>query len=239
MSFPHFGSVSALRRYPVKSLIGEQLESIYIESRGLKGDRLWAVEDEAGKFGSGKTTRRFRMMNGLLALSARYEGEQPFLGFPDGRDLPADSDECAAALSDLLAQTVRVTREDHISHFDEGPVHLVATSALTFLSRVRDRAVEPTRLRYNVLLDTPGLDGHVEANWVGKQMTLGDTVELEVVKLMPRCVMVNMAQRGMSADNEILKAVAKVNADVCFGVLANVIVPGEVHVGDTATLASS
>ena len=42
-----FGQVTALWRYPVKSLGGEQVEQIDIGSRGLHGDRLWAVRDLA------------------------------------------------------------------------------------------------------------------------------------------------------------------------------------------------
>jgi uncharacterized protein YcbX len=60
-----------IRRYPVKSLLGEVLPSAAVGERGLAGDRLWAVRDPDGKFGSGKNTRRFRRMPGLFTLRAR------------------------------------------------------------------------------------------------------------------------------------------------------------------------
>ncbi|MFC4072558.1 MOSC domain-containing protein [Actinoplanes subglobosus] len=59
-----------IRRYPVKSLLGEVVEAAEADSRGLAGDRLWAVRDADGKFGSGKNTRRFRRMPGLFDLRA-------------------------------------------------------------------------------------------------------------------------------------------------------------------------
>jgi uncharacterized protein len=39
------GAVSALWRYPVKSLGGETIERADFNSRGVHGDRLWAVRD--------------------------------------------------------------------------------------------------------------------------------------------------------------------------------------------------
>lgn len=236
MSYAQVGSVQALHRYPVKSLLGESLLMAHFEERGMVGDRLWAVEDEDGRLGSGKTSWRFRRMDGLLYLSARYEGEQPFVRFPDDHELPADSEACALALSDQFGRTVRVKRETGVSHFDDGPVHLVSTSALALLSQVRGRVVEPARMRCNILLDTPEQVGHVEVNWVGARLRLGSTVQLEIVQPMPRCVMVTMSQRGLHADPQLLRVITGIDDDVCFGVLANVLVPGEVRVGDQAAL---
>jgi MOSC domain-containing protein len=46
------GSVVALWRYPVKSMMGEELNSSEITERGLLGDRMFAVVDRAtGKIG--------------------------------------------------------------------------------------------------------------------------------------------------------------------------------------------
>jgi uncharacterized protein YcbX len=60
--------VLEIRRYPIKSLLGEQPPAAEVDQRGLTGDRLWAVRDTEGKLGSGKNTRRFRRMPGLFAL---------------------------------------------------------------------------------------------------------------------------------------------------------------------------
>ena len=39
------GSVAALWRYPVKSMMGEELNSCEVTGRGLLGDRQFAVVD--------------------------------------------------------------------------------------------------------------------------------------------------------------------------------------------------
>ena len=67
--------VQQVWRYPVKSLGGQRVGASLVNDRGLLGDRLWAVRDEDGKLGSGKDSRRFRRMEGLLGVTARYEAE--------------------------------------------------------------------------------------------------------------------------------------------------------------------
>ena len=54
------GSVAALWRYPVKSMMGEELNSSDITNRGLLGDRQFAVVDRAtGKVGGAKNPRKW------------------------------------------------------------------------------------------------------------------------------------------------------------------------------------
>ncbi|MEV3970271.1 MOSC N-terminal beta barrel domain-containing protein [Streptomyces sp. NPDC050698] len=58
-------------RYPIKSIGGEVLDEAAVDARGLDGDRLYAVWDAEGKFGSGKNTRRFRRVPGLSGSRPR------------------------------------------------------------------------------------------------------------------------------------------------------------------------
>ena len=54
------GSVVALWRYPVKSMMGEELNSSEVTERGLLGDRQFAVVDRAtGKVGGAKNPRKW------------------------------------------------------------------------------------------------------------------------------------------------------------------------------------
>jgi uncharacterized protein YcbX len=39
------GSLASLHRYPVKSMMGEELNAAYLTSRGLFGDRAYALRD--------------------------------------------------------------------------------------------------------------------------------------------------------------------------------------------------
>jgi MOSC domain-containing protein len=54
------GSVVALWRYPVKSMMGEELSACEVTDRGLLGDRRFAVVDRAtGKVGGAKNPRKW------------------------------------------------------------------------------------------------------------------------------------------------------------------------------------
>jgi hypothetical protein len=54
------GSVVALWRYPVKSMMGEELNATEITDRGLLGDRRFAVVDRStGKVGGAKNPRKW------------------------------------------------------------------------------------------------------------------------------------------------------------------------------------
>ncbi len=64
------GTVKALWRYPVKSMLGEQLGELRVTPRGTVGDRAWALRDaQTGRIASAKK------FAGLLKFRARYEGE--------------------------------------------------------------------------------------------------------------------------------------------------------------------
>ena len=222
--------LAGLSRYPVKSLVGEDLDSVMVEERGLMGDRLWSVRDPDGKLGSGKTTRRFRRMDGLLELAARYDGETPVVTFPDGRLLRGDDPALPDALSGHLGRPVSFAREHDVSHFDEGPVHLVTTASLARVSEVHGFPVDPRRLRPNLVIATDET-GYVEESWVGRRLTVGDQVVLAVRGVMPRCVMVTLPQRGLPPDGQLLKTVSD-DSDLCLGVVVDVVTPGAVAVGD-------
>ncbi|WP_260460185.1 MOSC domain-containing protein [Streptomyces sp. WAC04114] len=89
------GTIGRIWRYPIKSTGGESLDEAAVDARGLVGDRLYAVRDAEGKFGSGKNTRRFQRMPGLLQLRSRYPGgvvtKGPELLDPDGVPVPDPS----------------------------------------------------------------------------------------------------------------------------------------------------
>ncbi len=54
------GSVASLWRYPVKSMIGEELESSEVTERGLLGDRAYALVDSSdGKAATAKNPRKW------------------------------------------------------------------------------------------------------------------------------------------------------------------------------------
>ncbi len=53
------GSVVSLWRYPVKSMMGEEVNAVNVTQRGLLGDRVYALTDAAnGKVVSAKNPKK-------------------------------------------------------------------------------------------------------------------------------------------------------------------------------------
>jgi uncharacterized protein YcbX len=225
----------AIRRFPVKSMAGEQLTSAVIDDRGLVGDRLWAVLDADGKLGSGKNTRRMRRIDGLLRMQASYDGSAalvPRVRLADGREASADDPSVPELLSSAVGTPVTLARETTVSHYDDGPVSIVTTAALRALARVHETPVDPRRFRANLLVDWPG-DDWVEDGWVGQALAVGE-VRLRVDKPLQRCVMVDMTQQPVAElpdDGTVLKTLAA-HHGLDFAVLAHVERGGAVRLGD-------
>ena len=57
------GTVVSVWRYPVKSMLGEELNASYVTERGLVGDRAYAlVDEETGKVASAKNPRKWEKL---------------------------------------------------------------------------------------------------------------------------------------------------------------------------------
>jgi len=225
------GRVSKLWRYPVKSMLGEECTDVEVTLRGVDGDRLFAVRDADGKLGSGKNTRRFRQIDGLLACRASYRSRSPDIHFPNGRRMRGDDPKIHAALSDELGVAVTLVREDQVSHLDSGPVHLVTTGALGWLSsRLPESRVDERRFRPNIVIATAGEDP-VEHLWINKTLRIGKEVTLRVTTPTERCRMTTVEQTDLPDDPKILRCIAQ-EAGLQFGVYADVLTPGRVSTGE-------
>jgi uncharacterized protein YcbX len=231
--------IAEIRRYPVKSMLGEAVPAAEVGERGLEGDRLWAARDPDGRFGSGKNTRRFRRMPGLFGLRARAAGRVPVVELPDGRRFAAGDPDGHRAVGEVLGRTVTLAVEQAVAHHDEGPVSLVTTAALRRLTELAGGepgggGVDPLRFRANLLVDVAG-SGFPEQDWLGRALRVGPEVVLRPVRQLTRCVMIDMAQDGACARADLLKALAG-HRGLLFGVLATVERPGRVAAGDVCSL---
>jgi uncharacterized protein YcbX len=231
------GRVAELWRYPVKSAGGERCEELAFGARGAEGDRTFAVYGADGKIGSGKTTRRFRRMEGLLHFSATLEAGVPVLACPDGSHLRAGEPAADAALSAALGEPVTLQPEHGLPHFDAAPVHVLSTASLRWLAASLGDAAHPDvrRFRPNILLDMPSDAERPEDEWRGRTLLVGSGVRFDVVEHAERCVMTTMSQPALTEDPRVLRTLGRLNA-ACFGVYASVRIAGRVREGDTVHL---
>ena len=102
------GTVTVLRRYPVKSMLGEDLDAADVSRGGLAGDRrLAVVSRRTGKVASAKYPRLWRDM---LTLSAKaLDDATARITLPDGKTVTSTDPGVDEILSGLLGQPVTLT----------------------------------------------------------------------------------------------------------------------------------
>jgi uncharacterized protein len=235
--------IEEIWRYPVKSMGGERIESSWADAAGLLGDRMWAVQDDDGKLGSGKDTRRFKRITGLLDLGARYltepgaaGTESPVITGPDGTSYPV-----ASGAADVFVRKftglpeLRVRRDTGIMHFDEVPFSLIGTATVDWLAaQIPDALVEARRLRPNVVVRTS--EPFAEESWLGREVRLGGgsgAAQAVFDRVLQRCVMVGMAQPGLTQSGTILKRIAQRETNsLCLAIGGHIIAAGAIRAGD-------
>ncbi len=108
------GSVAALWRFPVKSMLGEKLEEVDLTDRGFVGDRAYALIDgETGKVVSAKSVRLFPDMFGCRATFVEPPeagGEVPpvRITLKDGSSVTSDSAGSDDTLSRFFGRDVHL-----------------------------------------------------------------------------------------------------------------------------------
>jgi uncharacterized protein YcbX len=121
------GSLEAVWRYPVKSMMGDRFSSLPVDERGVVGDRGWAVRDELRG-----GIRGAKKIGGLMRLRARYL-EEPQPGAPpppievtswDGQCVRSDDEDANERLSQLLDHPITLCPlrpATDLDHYRRGP----------------------------------------------------------------------------------------------------------------------
>jgi uncharacterized protein YcbX len=265
------GTVVGLWRYPVKSMMGEELNAAEITERGLLGDRQFALVDAAtGKVAGAKNPRKW---GNFFDFRAAYV-EPPEanatlpavrLTLPNGTALTTESENLNDVLSGALGRAVELTQvgteqeslaEEYVpdieglehrdtvtewelpagTFYDLAVVHLLTTATLDRLRELYPAGrFEARRFRPNIVISTAE-PGFVENDWLGRTVTVGETVRLRITRPCPRCVMTTLAQGDLPKDPGILRTAAQNNA-ANVGVYASVISAGAIHRGDRVVLS--
>jgi uncharacterized protein YcbX len=109
------GSVLSLWRYPVKSMLGEELHATDVTDGGLLGDRVYAVMDQStGKVASAKYPRKWgRLLDFRAAFlePPRLEEQIPAvrITLPDGTIVTSTQEDVHTLLSRVLEREVTLT----------------------------------------------------------------------------------------------------------------------------------
>jgi MOSC domain-containing protein len=233
--------VVALRRYPVKSMLGEDVAEVRVESGGIGGDRAFAVIDT--DTGLVATAKHPRLWRALLEFGAVTEGEVS-ITFPDGTRVPVDAPEAGPRLSAALGRSVvlsgvrpegaSVERPAPEDVLDNGVTAVVPAETLEIgqgstgtsfvdhspvhvfsTATLRHLGTEFVRYRPNLVIDTPaGTEAFVENSWLGREIAIGDDdsgVRLRVTIPTPRCAVPSLAHGSLPRDPHAVRALLEGN----------------------------
>lgn len=206
--------VATLRRYPVKSMLGEVVTTMYVDQRGADGDRRLALVDAVtGRVASAKQPRLWRE---LLHFTARVDAGKVRIETPDGRTVSADEPGIGDLLSQLLGRPVQLISQRPQGATLERPdpervlelgldaevegelleiaqatpgdsfTDLAPLHAIT-TATVQHVGTEALRYRPNLVIATPpDYPPYAENDWVGGQLLVGET-RLRILKPTSRC----------------------------------------------------
>jgi uncharacterized protein len=108
------GKVVSIWRYPVKSMMGEELNSSNVTQRGLIGDRVYAIIDlQTGKVASaknpGKWGKLFDFRAAFIDSPQNVENIPPVrIILPDGSQIFSNNGEINGTLSKVLGREVSI-----------------------------------------------------------------------------------------------------------------------------------
>ncbi len=226
-------------RFPVKSLLGERLDAAAIGPQGVAGDRAWALFDVVT--GLGLTARR---VPELLFAAGRLRADGGVeVVLPDGTVTAEDAVLSGwAGRPVALRPAAEVTGPRRYENPEDaedeeggrwnpfsgadGAFHDNADARVTLVSTGTLGAWDRRRFRANVVLAGGGED-----DLLGSRVRLGGA-ELDVVRLVPRCVMTTRPQAGgIGRDTGVLKTIHRERGGA-LAVGALVTRSGRVAVGD-------
>lgn len=240
MDNPIVGTVVAIWRYPIKSMLGESLEHADFTKQGVPFDRMYALRDPST--GKRATARQFPQLLQHKAAVSNLDGHQDVvITFPDGSSLPAVDTKVPALLSTDLQRTVLLEEawqeNTPKGNFDDSAVHILTLQTLRFLQKQSPQSLfDPRRFRANLVVDTGDESDLPEQAWVGHNLMIGDAM-ISIRKPCERCVMTTMPQDELPKDNDVLKTVVSV-ANSIVGIYGDVSHPGRISIGDVVRMGN-
>jgi uncharacterized protein len=201
------GTLEAARRYPVKSLRGERLDCVHVQSDGIPGDRTSALF----------------IRNGHARLGKTYRGKEDERL---GRLVDEGAARAAAAQRGIETE---VQRGPHF--FDDAPISILIDRWLDDLNRHVGYPVEWERFRPNFFVRAAVAFTQAESELVGADLRLG-TARLRARSPIERCVVTTYHPGGAPSDPRVLRFLAQ-RRNAWMGIYCDVLEPGKAAVGDS------
>lgn len=207
--------VSALWRYPVKSLGAEALHHARLDIDGISGDRIVHVRGALGPL-TGRTRHE------LVAIPSTTGPD----GIPRIAGKPWNSPAAAAIIRRHAGPDAQLAAYDGPERFDVLNL-LVATdgAVAAFGHDVR-------RLRPNLLL--AGVPDDAERSWPGQALAIGDVL-IGIHSMRQRCVVTSINPDTAQCNPDIYRHIRR-SFDGELALNCWIIRPGTISIGDRADL---
>jgi uncharacterized protein len=222
--------VSAVTRYPVKSMLGQQVDEAVVGATGLQHDRWRALMDPATGYVC--TAKHPRLWRRLLQYSAAVGGGQVLVTTPGGETLDVDDPRLVETLSADLGRAVEIRAErppgssverpdpeDVLARGVEAEVEAPTleisqgNAGDTFVDHspvhlittatLEHLGVEALRYRPNLVIEAD-VEPFAENTWIGRELTVGDVV-LRVTLPTPRCSVPTLSHGDLPRNPDALR----------------------------------
>ena len=242
------GRISAIFRYPVKSMAGELLNAATLSWHGIEGDRRLALRRLNDKSGfpwlsASKLPQLLLYKPVRLDSNANSKNGEllpTHVRTPDGKEYELRSDELREEISSRYGDDLELMNLKH-GIFDESPISVITLGTVHSIARESGRGVDLCdlrRFRPNVVIETDNPEPFEENRWVARTLIFGETgsgAAVGVTMKDERCVMVNFDPDTAERDSEVMKTVVRLNQNYA-GVYGTVVRAGELRVGQVVTL---
>jgi len=235
------GTLTHLRRYPVKGMSGEDLDEAFVTFAGLTGDRVYAFLDPNGPADFPWMTPR--QWAEMLLLKPRFvsapsvEDQLPGAAdyrvevtTPEGKKFHIDAPEFRAHLEEKFGRPIQL-RFSERSITDSRPLSLLSPQSIAALSKETGRTLDLRRFRANFIVDWANGGAWHEESLIGRQFRVGEVATFMFAKKNMRCKVITLDPDTAQAAPEIFEVVAKNHAS-CLGVYGVVLREGIVRRGD-------
>lgn len=236
------GTLQVLRRYPFKSMAGEDLTEVYVTYAGLVGDRAYAFVDRNNHSNFPWMTARQR--HDMLLFHPHYlgapspENEHPpastlamEITTPEGERLsPSDAPAFTSYFEKRFGRDLELRFSERAMQ-DGCPVSLLGLATVDALAKEAGVPLEHTRFRANFYIQWENQKPYFEDELVGASLRIGEKFTFTVVQNNLRCAIITLDPKTAAASPEIGKLVAR-NHGNCFGVYGSVLREGIVRQGD-------
>jgi len=249
------GRISAIYRYPVKSMAGESLEVARLGWHGIEGDRRLAFRRMTDKsefpwLSASKLPQLLLYKPFALDSNANSKNGEllpTHVRTPEGKEYELRSDELRKEVSSRCGDDLELM---HLKHgmFDEAPISVISLATVRGIARESGRGeglCDLRRFRPNIVIETNSAEPFEEDSWVGRTLMFAEgnnastepTPAIGVTMKDERCVMVNLDPDTAEKDSEVMKTVVSLNANYA-GVYGTVVSMGELRVGQVVTLSA-